>query len=343
LGVNLAPIMVKHIVRLDDFVGRKIAVDANNVLYQFLSLIRTRSTSPLTSPDGAVTSHLTGLLYRTARLISEYHISLVFVFDGKPPRHKAKEIQKRRKIREKATKEWKDALAAGDYAKAFSKAVVMNRLTEPMIQDAKTLLGLLGIPYVQAPSEAEAQAAYMAMRGDVWASSSRDYDSILFGAPRLVRYLTISGREYLPSKGVSRPLKPELVILKEFLSTLGISREQLVDLAILIGTDYNEGVKGIGPKTALKLILKHGRIEDLPENIQKKITGDYDEIRSLFLKPKVTSVYKTTPGPLMENEIYSFLCDEKGFSRARVEKVIQRIKKSAEKPQQLNLGRWVKR
>jgi len=153
-------------------------------------------------------------------------------------------------------REWQEALKEGDYAKAFSKAVMTGVLTSEMIDDAKTLLKLLGIPWVQAPAEAEAQAAYMAKRGDVWASSSRDYDSLLFGTPRLVRYLTITGREFLPSKGISRPLKPELIVLEEFLSEIGLTREQLIDLAILIGTDFNDGIKGIGPKTALSQRLR---------------------------------------------------------------------------------------
>jgi flap endonuclease-1 len=211
----------------------------------------------------------------------------------------------------------------------------------PMIQDAKKLLALLGIPYVQAPSEAEAQAAYMAMKGDVWASSTKDYDSLLFGTPRLVRYLTIYGKEYLPSKGVSRPLKPELIILEEFLSKRNISRVQLIDLAILMGTDFNKGVKGIGPKTALKLIKEYKSIESLPKDIQAKINDNYEEVRNLFLKPDVTLNYNITFNQLRESDIFAFLCDEKGFSRERVEKAINRMKRSFENMKQSNLGEWM--
>jgi len=275
--------------------------------------------------------------------MSDYGMRLVFVFDGKPPSLKEMEIEKRRKIREKAVKEWKQALKAGDYATAFSKAVMSNRLSRSMIEDAKKLLFLLGVPCVQAPCEAEAQAAYMAMRGDVWASSSRDYDSLLFGTPRLVRYLTISGREFLPSKGVSRPLKPEIIELQLFLMTLGVTREQLVDIAILIGTDLNEGVKGIGPKTSLKLIRKYGRIEKLPNEIRAKLTDRYDEIRSLFLEPKVTSDYSTVIKPPKEDKLYAFLCEEKGFSRPRVERAIQRITESLTKAGQPDLNKWLPR
>ncbi|KPJ59008.1 MAG: hypothetical protein AMJ46_13020 [Latescibacteria bacterium DG_63] len=341
MGVNLTPIMVKCTIRLDDLAGRTLAVDANNFLYQFLALIRTPEGIPLKAPDGTVTSHLAGLLYRTTRLVSEYGLGLTFVFDGKPSEYKQREIEKRRQLREKATKEWHEALDAGDYAKAFSKAVMSSRLTRPLIQDAKTLLTLLGLPYVQAPSEAEAQAAYMAREGDVWASSSRDYDSLLFGTPRLVRYLTISGREYLPSKMTSRLLRPEIITLDEFLSGIAITREQLVDLAILIGTDFNEGIRGIGPKTALRLVREHGRIDDLPDEIMKKVPGHYGDVRMLFLEPDVTSEYTTSYGPLKEDELYDFLCDQKGFSKARVRSAVERLRVSRGRMEQSDLKRWL--
>jgi flap endonuclease-1 len=250
----------------------------------------------------------------------------MFVFDGKPPKLKQQEILKRRKLREKATKEYEEALKAKDYATAFSKAVMTSRLTQPLIEDAKHLLNLLGIPYVQAPSEAEAQAAYMAMKGDVWASSSKDYDSLLFGAPRLLRYLTIYGREFLPSKGTSRALKPELIDLNEFLSSYNITREQLVDLAILIGTDFNEGVKGIGPKTALKLVKEHKKLENLPNDIQSKIPKNFEEIREIFLNPETTSNYNLEYTEPNENALCQFLCDQRDFSRRNVETVVQRMK-----------------
>jgi flap endonuclease-1 len=340
LGVNLTPIIFKHDIELEDLKGRRLAIDANNFIYQFLSVVRTPGTTPLTSPDGTVTSHLTGLLYRITHLVSKYDMSLVFVFDGKPPKLKQAEIEKRHQLREKATSEWKQALRAGDYAKAFSKAVMSSRLTGPMIQDAKNLLAFLGIPYVQAPSEAEAQAAYMAMKGDVWASGSNDYDSLLFGTPRLIRYLTVHGKEYLPSKGVSRPLKPELIVLEQFLKKQGISRGQLIDMAIMAGTDFNKGVRGIGPKTALRLIKEYGSIGNLPSDVRERITSNYAEVREVFLKPEITSSYDIVFNPLREDDIYTFLCDEKGFSRARVERAINRMKNPLKNTKQSDLSEW---
>lgn len=341
MGVNLTPIIAKKIIKLESLGGKSLAVDANNMLYQFLSLIRTPDGTPLKDSNGNITSHLAGLMFRSTHLMHNYNINLIFVFDGKPSPLKYREISKRHEVREKATKEWKKALEAGDYATAFSKAVMTSRLTRPMVDDTKQLLRLLGIPFVQAPSEAEAQTAYMAMKGDVWASSSRDYDSLLFGTPRLLRYLTISGREFLPSRGISRPLKPELINLDKLLSHHILSREQLIDIAILIGTDFNEGVKGIGPKTSLKLLKEHGGLENLPDNIRSKISKHYEEVRKIFLSPQVTSDYTFQYGHLHEEKVYEFLCDQRDFSKKRVETAIQRMKKFYSKKKQIGLKKWL--
>jgi flap endonuclease-1 len=266
---------------------------------------------------------------------------LVFVFDGQPPTLKQHEINKRREQREKATQQWHEALKKGDYAQAFSKAVMTSRLTRPLIEDAKHLLSLLGIPCIQAPSEAEAQCAHIAMKGDVWAASSKDYDSLLFGAPRLLRYLTLSGREYLPSKGISRPLEPELIELDKFLSARGITRQQLIDLAILIGTDFNEGVKGIGPKMALTLIQKHGQIENLPAEIRVNLENqDFEEVRRFFLQPESSSDYDLRYHELDEDGLYSFLCDQRDFSRDRVQTVAQRMRDFYRSSRQTELMKW---
>jgi len=204
LGVNLTPIIIKKVTNLDAFRGQTMAIDAYIVLYQFLALIRTRSGANLTSREGRVTSHLVGLAFRTTRLITDYSIKPVFVFDGKPPQLKEKELETRRTQKRKAETEYREALKKGDLTQAWSKAVQTSRLTREMVDDSKHLLDLLGIPWVQAPSEGEAQAAYMVQKEDVWAANSRDYDSLLFGAPRLVRYLTIQGQKWLPNNGRSK-------------------------------------------------------------------------------------------------------------------------------------------
>lgn len=340
MGFNLTPIVVKETLSLHDLRGRSLAVDANNYLYQFLSLVRTRDGTPLQDSHGNITSHLAGLLFRSTRLIHEFNIDLIFVFDGKPPALKEQEIRKRRAQREKALSEWQKALQARDCAKAFSKAVMSSRLTSSMVEDAKKLLALLGIPHVQAPSEAEAQTAFMAAQGDVWAASSKDYDSLLFGAPRLLRFLTIYGQEYLPSKGVGRPIKPELIKLAQLLSHHEITRTQIVDLAILVGTDFDEGIRGIGPKTALKLVKQYGKIENLPSNLASRIPLHYEEVREIYLHPETTTRYTLGYGSLQEDELFRFLCNQRDFASERVETAVQRMREVYKRKSQTGLENW---
>jgi flap endonuclease-1 len=213
-----------------------------------------------------------------------------------------------------------------------------GRLTQDLLDDAKRLLTLLGVPWIQAPSEGEAQAAYMARKGAAWGVNSRDYDSLLFGAPKLVRYVTIQGEKWLPSKGRARKLEPELIDLEAFLGHHGITRKQLVDVAILIGTDFNEGIRGIGPKTGLSLVKKHCRLEELPEDVAEKLPGNYNEIRQIYLKPDVTDDYNIEWGALQIDKVRGFLCGEKSFSSERVEMVVKRMRRFHG---QKTLGDWL--
>ena len=325
----MTPIIQKQEMTLEELRGKSFAVDGLIVLHEFLALIRDRAGKPLTDEDGNVTSHLVGLAFRTTRLVSDYGIDLVFVFDGKPPTLKSAEINNRREARKKAEKEYQEAVERGDMKEAFSKAVMTGKLTHQGLSDAKRLLDLLGIPWVQAPSEGEAQAAYMAQRGDVWASNSKDYDSLLFGAPRLVRFLSVSSQEWLPSKGRSRRVLPELIELDRFLGYHGINRSQLIDMGILIGTDFNSGIKGIGPKTALKLVKKHGSLENLPSEIRVKLPDTIDQIRAIYLHPEVTDDYSVERGELQEDALDDFLCGEKNFSTRRVQTLINRMRTRA--------------
>jgi flap endonuclease-1 len=324
MGVALTPIIIKEQLTLEDLHGKRLAVDGNGELYQFLALIRLRDGTPLKDSHGRITSHLSGLFYRTTRLIADYAMELVFVFDGKPPQLKTHEIERRRAIRDRYDAEHLEALAEGNLAKAYSKATMTSRLTRAMVEEARELLRLLGIPVIQAPTEGEAQAAHLARKGLVWAAASKDYDSLLFGAPRLLRFLTISGKEFLPSKGVSRPIIPEVIDTQALLSHYGLTREQLVDLAILVGTDFSEGVKGIGPKKALKLVQQYGSIDQMPPEIQSAAGPNIQEIRHIFLSPEiaedVTMEFRSPDWFAVEK----FLCDEREFSRERVRAALQR-------------------
>jgi flap endonuclease-1 len=318
MGVGLTPIIVKQALKLDDLRGKRLAVDANGELYQFLALIRLRDGSPLQDSRGRITSHLSGLFYRTTRLIADYGIELVFVFDGKPPPLKSAEIARRRSIKEHYEAERAAALEAGDLAKAYSKSTMTSRLTREMADEARELLRLMGIPVVQAPSEGEAQASHMAARGSAWAAGSKDYDCLLFGTPRLLRFLTISGKEFLPSKGAFRAITPELIDTPSLLEHYKITREQLVDLAILVGTDFNDGIKGIGPKKALKLVSDFGSIDNMSAEIRDLLGPGVPEIRQIFLRPQVSDDYTCPFTPPDRDAIIRFLCEEREFSRERV-------------------------
>jgi flap endonuclease-1 len=323
VGVVLTPIVQPRLVDLAELRGRSLALDGNGELYQFLALLRLPDGTPLKDSRGRITSHLSGLFFRTTRLIAEHGPVLTFVFDGAPPVLKADEIARRRTIKATFERERDEALARGDTAAAYSKATMTSRLTREMVDEARELLRLLGIPTVQAPSEGEAQAAHMARNGSSWAAVSKDYDTLLFGAPRLLRFLTISGKEFLPSRGVFRPLTPELLTLDEELARWGITRNGLIDLAILIGTDFNEGVHGIGPKKALALVQRHGSLDAMPAEIRDAV-GDVEAIRQLYLEPDVTDDYHTDAREPDVDGIIRFLCDDRQFARQRVSDALAR-------------------
>ena len=214
MGVDISDIVPAETIELEHLTGRKLAIDGYNTLYQFLSIIRQPDGTPLKTSSGVITSHLTGLLYRTARLV-ENGIKPCYVFDGVPPEQKHKTILERQKIREEAKKKWEEAIRAGEDREAFKYAQQATKLTKEMVEQAKELLQALGIPYVEAPGEGEAQASYMAAKGSVWAVGSQDFDSLLFGAPILVRNLAITGRRKLPRKDIYITVKPELIRLKD--------------------------------------------------------------------------------------------------------------------------------
>src|SRR3989475_4125000 len=327
----LTPILKREQTSLKALKGTSFAIDASIEIHQFLALIRKRDGSIFTDSQGRVTSHLIGLLTRTSRLIADFDMKPVFVFDGKPNPLKKRTIEMRREARKKAEVEYVEAVSKKDYAKAWSKAVMTGRVTGSVLDDSKHLLTLMGIPWLEALEDAEAQASYMAAKGDVWAVGSKDYDCLLYGAPILARYLTLTGREWLPAQRRSRPLIPELIKLSENLTLLGITREQLVDLAILVGTDFNQGATGIGPKKALKLVHDHGSIEQMPEEIKSKLTEDPNSVRQVFLKPRVFEKYLLKRSPPDLDGLVQFLSEERGFNKERVERLTERLTKKSEK------------
>ncbi len=327
--MKLGPIVSAVEIKLEDLRGKVVAIDGYNALYQFLSIIRQPDGTPLKDSKGRITSHLSGVFYRMVNVLEE-GVLPVFVFDGVPPEIKAAEVERRKEKRTEAAEKYEEALEAGDMEQAFVYATQATSLRKEMVEGAKHLLDLLGIPSVMAPSEGEAQAAHMAIKGDVWAVVSQDFDSLLHGAPRMVRNLTISGKRKLPRKKQYIVVKPELLELEKVLSELEITQEQLIDIGILLGTDFNpEGVKGVGPKTALKLIKEHGSLEEALKHLDKEVFFPVkpEKIRKWFLKPEITDNYVLEKhDPDFEGTI-DFLCNERDFSKDRVSKALKKLTK----------------
>ncbi len=342
LGVNLRDIVPKMVVKLEDLSGKSIAIDAYNALYQFLAIIRQPDGTPLKDSSGRITSHLSGLLYRTSNLV-ELGIKPIYVFDGVPPALKEAEIKRRMKAKEEALIKYEQALREGKIEEARMYAQATASLKDYMAEDSKRLLDLMGIPWVQAPSEGEAQAAHIVKRGDADYCASQDYDCLLFGAPRLVRNVTISGRRKLPGKNVYIEVEPEVIELEQVLKECGITHEQLIDVGILVGTDFNpEGIKGLGPKTALKLIKEYGSLENaLPHIKNAEFPVEPQKIKEIFLHPKVTDNYKIEWREPDVEGVLDFICRERDFSEDRVRKALEKMQKGISKLKgKTTLERW---
>ncbi len=326
MGVNFGGLFPTQEISFEQLNGKTIAIDAFNVMFQFLSSIRDRFTGePLRDSKGNVTSHLAGLFQRTAKLM-EYGITPVYVFDGKPPEFKRKTIQAREKIREEAREKWKEALETGDVEAVRKYSQGASQLTTEMIQEAKRLVEAMGISCIQAPSEGEAQAAYFARKGLVWAIGSQDWDSLLFNTPRLIKNLTSSGKRKVPGKERYIEVNPELVDLDSVLSHLGFNLDQLILTAILIGTDYNPGgVKGIGPKKALELVKKERTLEGVSSQVSWEFDIKMEEIFDFFKNPPIEEL-EITKMNLDEHKLKQILIDDHNFSQDRVESTINKIK-----------------
>ncbi|HUS79258.1 MAG TPA: flap endonuclease-1 [Patescibacteria group bacterium] len=342
MGVKLGGLVDARKIAIDDLAGRSIAFDGHNILYQFLAIIRGAGGEPLKDREGRVTSHLSGLIYRNSNLM-EAGIRVAYVFDGQPHQFKRKVLKARSKVRRTAKRKYEEAMKEGrpEEARRYGQQAVTA--TTDIVKDAKRLLTLMGAPWVQAPGEGEAQSSYMADKGDVWGSASQDFDSLLYGTPRLIRNLSITGRRKLPRKNVYIKIEPEMIEFGQFLKELSLTREQLIDVSILVGTDYNpDGIKGVGPKTALKLIREHGTIEEaIPHMKNPSFPHPVEEIRELFITPRTTDDYELEWSPPDRAGIVSYLCDERDFDRSRVLKAVDKIESGFKRGKgTVTLERW---
>ncbi|XP_021623482.1 flap endonuclease 1 isoform X2 [Manihot esculenta] len=339
LLVDNAPKAMKE-QKFESYFGRKIAIDASMSIYQFLIVVGRIGTEMLTNEAGEVTSHLQGMFTRTIRLL-EAGIKPVYVFDGQPPDLKKVELAKRYSRRADATDDLAQAVEAGNKEdiEKFSKRTV--KVTNKHNEDCKRLLKLMGVPVIEAPSEAEAECAALCKSGKVYAVASEDMDSLTFGAPRFLRHLMDPSSRKIPVMEFE---------VSKILEELNLSMDQFIDLCILSGCDYCDSIRGIGGQTALKLIRQHGSIENILDNINKERyqipeNWPYQEARQLFNKPivladeEVPELKWTAPD---EEGLITFLVNENGFNIDRVTKAIEKIKAAKNKSSQGRLESFFK-
>lgn len=330
MGIPLRDIVSKREISIEELHGKRLAFDGYNVLYQFLSAIRGPDGTPLKNSDGKITSHLLGLLARTTKLM-EMGVKPVFVFDGEAPELKLETIEKRKAIKLAAAEKLKKATEDGDTELMKKYAQQTSRLTPDMVSESREMLHAMGVPTVQALGDGEAQAAFMAIKGDVWGVASQDYDSLLFGAPRLIRNLTISQRRRVAGTRSTIMVKPEIVDLTDTLVNLEIDRGKLIDAAILIGTDFNQGVRGIGPKTSMK-IVKENSFDEHKEKVPR-----YQQVRDIFLNsPQVSDYSLKWPG--VNPEKLTEILSTNKFSDKRIDNAIKALQKAHKQFSQSGLG-----
>lgn len=341
MGIPLGDVVPKHDTTLAHWQGKWVAFDAWNILYQFLSNVRQRDGTPLMNERGEVTSHLAGVLYRTGNLV-EAGVKPVWVFDGRPHPLKMETLAARGERRRLAEEARDEALAVGDVETALSKAKQTSRMTAPMAQQAMDLLRALGMPVVEAPQDGEAQASWMCAQGIVDGVCSQDFDCLLYGTPVLLRHLTVGGRRKLPGKQVWVDTTPERIELAEALRALELDRAGLVDVALLVGTDFHPGIKGIGPKKAVQLVKANGGLEPILERLatdpdsagsaveraileQHEALMDRDAIRQIFLRPEHVDVPELTLSRPDGDTVRQLMVDEMGFDKARVDQAVKRF------------------
>lgn len=322
MGVKLKDITQAENIDLKDLDGKTIAIDAFNTLYQFLSIIRQKDGTPLMDENGEITSHLSGILYRNSAIM-ENGIKPIYIFDGESPELKQKTVDERKEIREESEKRWNEALSEGDESEARKFAMRSSKLSPYIIESSKKLLDMMGIPYVDAYSEGEAQAAYMVQKGDAWAVGSQDYDCLLFGADRMIRNLAIN----------SNLGNTQMFQLKKVLQTLQITREELIKMSIIIGTDFDPGLKRVGAKTALKY-AKKGLLDEKIKQIK-----NYEKIEDIFLNPPLNKKYSLKWNKPHIEKTINFLCNKHGFSENRVTNTLEKIKNTTTSSQK-SLEEW---
>ena len=325
MGLQIGDIVPRKDIAFSDLKGKVLAVDAFNVIYQFLTSIRQGDGTPLMDSKNRITSHLSGLLYRNIALLVE-GVKLVYVFDGEYHVLKGKTKEKRAEAKgiaeakyEKAVEE-EDVDAMGKYARGFVK------LEKEMLEESKELLEAMGIAVVQAPGEGEMQCSQIVKDKQAYAVASQDYDALVVGGTRLIQNLTLARKRKTPSGFVY--ISPEVIEYEKVLNTLEIDADQFICLAILVGSDFNPGgVRGLGPKKALNLVQEKKYPVEIFKKLEEEGRLDFDwkEVFEIFKKPDVKKVKIEFP-KLDEEKIKNLLVKKHDFSEERVEKQLDKLR-----------------
>ncbi len=345
MGLSIKDIIPRREIELDELDGKTLCVDAFNILYQFLTTVRQPDGTPLMDDNQNITSHLSGLFYRNVSLLSS-GLKLVYVFDGEPPELKGRTHEIRKGARENAQEKYRKAEEDENVELMRKYSSSFIRLDEKMIEESKELLESLGIAVVQAPSEGEAEAAHLArVKNNVYGSVSQDYDSLLFGTPRLIRNLTLSRKR--KSFGSWVDVAIECIELDKVLNSLEINLDQLICLGILVGTDYNpKGIPGIGQKRALDIVRKYKQPILIFQSLEEQMLGlpdedrfDWKEIFRMFKDANVRDA-DFEFGKINEEKIKEILIGRHNFSEERVEKQLDKLREIREKQKQKALDKW---
>ncbi|MCX8147128.1 MAG: flap endonuclease-1 [Candidatus Woesearchaeota archaeon] len=345
MGTKLKDIVIKKEIEYSELSGKVFVVDSFNVLYQFLTTIRMADGSPLMDSKGNITSHLNGIFYRSLNLMAK-GLKLAFVFDGEAPSLKKKERERRKELKEEAKVEYEIAKEREDVEGMKKYAGRTSTLTDEMVEEVKKLIKAMGMPVIEAPSEGEAQAAHIVKNGDAFAEISQDFDCLMFGVPRLVRNLTTSEKRKMPGKLGYITIKPEIIELEENLKNLGISQDQLIALCMLIGTDYNVGgIKGIGPKHALKFVKEYPKVSDF-DALFSKVEWDkyfeypWKEVFNTIKNMPTSDKYELKWKSINKEAIKKLLVEEHDFSEKRIEESLEKFEKEKEKQSQRGLSQF---
>ena len=341
MGVKLQDIVLRNKIEIAKFAGKVIAVDAPNIIMGLFNFARK-------NPDGSYAglildrtqrpiSHLYGLLYRINFYYSK-NIFPIFCFDGLDSELKKIKTKDRLNDFRFTQKLYESAYKSGDRQLVRQIAMSKEYLWPNIIQESKQLLGALGVPYLNSPASAESQCAQLVKNKIAHYSNSQDFDSLLFGCPRMVQNLSKSLRRKVQGKWRYEKVTPYSINLKENLKRLEIDQFQLVDMAILIGNDYFPGIANIGPKHALKFIKKYSNLEKIINN--EKINYDFSsltheimmKVRKIFLLPDVLSQYENLSWNFpSEQQFYTLLCEEHYLNRERVQSNLLKLITNFEK------------